>query len=81
MELGKILAEAKSIMAVRAEQQHIDMSAVELPDGWVVMADPGRTRQILVTLLSYAVKFTSPGDSVGVEAHQAADCRLPEADN
>ena len=73
MELGKVLAEAKSIVAVRAEQQHIDMSAVELPDGWVVMADPGRMRQILVNLLSNAVKFTNPGDSVGVDAYQAAE--------
>ena len=71
MRLAKMLAEAKSIVSLRAEQEHIDLSAVELPDSWVVMADPVRTRQIMVNLLGNAVKFTNPGGSIGVEAHDA----------
>jgi signal transduction histidine kinase len=66
--VGEVLAQARSIVAVRAEQREIDLSAVTMGPDWVVMADPGRTRQIFVNLLSNAVKFTNPGGSVGVDA-------------
>jgi signal transduction histidine kinase len=66
--VAEVLAQARSIVAVRAEQREIDLAAVRLDQDWVVMADPGRTRQIFVNLLSNAVKFTNPGGSVGVEA-------------
>ena len=66
--VGEVLAQARSIVAVRAEQREIDLSAVTMGQDWVVMADPGRTRQIFVNLLSNAVKFTNPGGSVGVDA-------------
>ena len=73
IRLAKVVAEARSIIAVRAEQQQIDISAVEVPDEWMVMADPGRTRQILVNLLGNSVKFTNSGGSIGIDVHEAGD--------
>ena len=74
VRLAEIVAQAKSIIAVRAEQRDIDVSAVDVAGDWIVMADPGRTRQILVNLLNNAIKFTEAGGSVGI------DVRLTEGD-
>ncbi|MEE8445113.1 MAG: PAS domain-containing sensor histidine kinase [Alphaproteobacteria bacterium] len=68
IRLSEVLAQVRSIIAVRAEQGEVDIDAVRLPDNLVVLADPGRTRQILVNLLTNAIKFTNPGGSVGMDA-------------
>ena len=65
--LADIVKQAKSIVAGRAEQREIDLSAANVSPEWVIMADPGRTRQILVNLLNNAIKFTNPGGSVGID--------------
>ena len=69
--LSEIVTQARSIIAVRAEQRNIDISAVDVADDWVVLADPGRTRQILVNLLNNAIKFTESGGSVGIDVRLA----------
>ena len=65
--LADVVSQAKSIVAVRAEQNEIDVSAVEISRELAVIADPWRTRQILVNLLNNAIKFTNPGGSVGID--------------
>ncbi len=71
--LAELVAEAKSLVSLRAEQDGLDLSQVRADGRWTIFADPGRTRQILVNLLNNAVKFTDRGGSVGVEVEDAPD--------
>ena len=71
--LAEVVAEAKSLVSVRAEQDGIDLTAVAADPRWKVMADAGRLRQILVNLLNNAVKFTERDGRIGVELLDAPD--------
>lgn len=66
VDLADLVAQARSYVAVRAEDAGLDISALTCPAGIVIEADPDRTRQILVNLLNNAVKFTETGGSVGI---------------
>ena len=71
--LAELVAEAKSLVSLRAEQDGLDLSQVRADGRWTIFADPGRTRQILVNLLNNAVKFTDRGGSVGVDVEDGPD--------
>lgn len=73
VDLAELVAQARSYVAVRAEDGGLDISALTCPAGIVIEADPDRTRQILVNLLNNAVKFTDAGGSVGVTVLAASD--------
>ena len=66
IDVGELIAQARSYVAVRAEDADLDISELTCPAGIFVEADPDRTRQILVNLLNNAVKFTKSGGSVGI---------------
>ena len=73
VELDELVAQARSYVAVRAEDAGLDISALTCPAGIMIEADPDRTRQILVNLLNNAVKFTETGGSVGLTVLASAD--------
>ncbi len=67
-----LMAEARSLVSLRAEERNIDMSQAVLESGWMLSVDPVRTRQIFVNLLSNAIKFTPEGGAVGIKAKAEA---------
>jgi signal transduction histidine kinase len=62
-----LIAEARAMVALRAENDRVDIAPVALQDDWLLLVDPIRTRQILVNLLSNAIKFTPSGGRVGID--------------
>ena len=71
-----LVTEARALVTLRAAEKQLDISAVSAADNWTILADPLRTRQILVNLLFNAVKFTPEGGSIGIETRKLDDKRL-----
>jgi PAS domain S-box-containing protein len=64
-DLPKLLHSVVSLLAVRAEKKQLELMAdlhADVPS--VVRGDPTRLRQVLVNLISNAIKFTEAGEIV-----------------
>ncbi|MCW5771424.1 MAG: HAMP domain-containing histidine kinase [Rhodospirillaceae bacterium] len=64
LALGGTVAEVAKIMARQAERAHIAIRTEIAPDFPEVRADPRAMRQVLLNLVSNAVKFTPEGGTV-----------------
>ncbi|MBI1215586.1 MAG: PAS domain-containing protein [Alphaproteobacteria bacterium] len=66
LNLGKIIRLAIHMVEGRAHESQVRLQAEDLPDDIHIMADRRAIMQILLNLMSNAVKFTNAGGSVDV---------------
>ena len=60
-DVGQILHEAVALVSPAADQKHIRLSA-DIPNGLYFVTDVGKVRQIVLNLLSNALKYTDKGE-------------------
>ncbi len=68
-----LIESTSAIVAFEAERKDIDITVAEPKSSLVVWADPTRTRQILVNLLTNAIKFTDPGGAIRIDTNEGPD--------
>ena len=64
--LGDTVSRAEALVRVQAEEAGITLTFSKC-DGIAAMADPNRLQQILLNLLTNAIKFTPPGGMIEIE--------------
>lgn len=68
VQVGETLDSLMATFGPVAEEQGITLEAATAPDTPAVMADPQRLRQVLVNLVSNALRYTPPGGRIRLAA-------------
>jgi two-component system cell cycle sensor histidine kinase PleC len=64
----EVIEATTRLLSVRAENRRIAISTAVSPPDALIAADPRAFKQILLNLISNAVKFTDPGGTIEVSA-------------
>ncbi|MBV8518430.1 MAG: HAMP domain-containing histidine kinase [Acidobacteria bacterium] len=72
----EVIARAETLVRLRAEESGLTLRTDTCDDDLVVRADPERLQQILLNLLTNAIKFTPHGGAIEItcEPHDARVC-------
>lgn len=80
-DIGDLVREACEMFHASAEERHIDLVEIALDEGLQVQCDRDRIFQVLVNLLSNALRFTPPGGRVSVSYERRGETvRIAVAD-
>jgi signal transduction histidine kinase len=71
ISVGEILKDVTNIVRFQADQKHIDVSYIESTEVLAVSVDRKHFRQVLINLLTNAVKYTPDGGKIEVWAERA----------
>jgi signal transduction histidine kinase len=70
-DLAALIAEIEETFSLPAAEKHINLSAQAEPAPLWVNADRDRIKQVILNLLSNAVRYTPGGGTVGIEARRS----------
>jgi signal transduction histidine kinase len=73
MDLREILVEVAETAGILGEQAGVDVEVAVPPDPVLMQADRSRVRQLLMNLLTNAIKYTAAGGNVWIESTVAED--------
>lgn len=73
VDLGATISACIRLMAGRAQQGEVSVRSTLGSDGVVLWADERKIKQVLINLLTNAIKFTKPGGRVKIHVGDARD--------